>query len=102
MADWHDVGPVGIVEEGEVVAVHAGGTPVALFLHEGNHYALRDLCTHGEARLSDGYIEDGCVECPLHQGMFDIATGEVRQAPVTVPVCRYEVRLNGERIEVSL
>lgn len=99
---WHDVGAVGMVEEGEVVAVSAGGTPVALFLTDGSYFALHDLCTHGEARLSDGYVEDGCIECPLHQGMFCIRTGEPRQAPVTEAVRRYEVRVNGDRLEVGL
>jgi nitrite reductase/ring-hydroxylating ferredoxin subunit len=102
MTTWHDVGAIGLVDEGEVVGVAAGGKPIALFLVNGDYSALHDLCTHGEARLSEGYIEDGCIECPLHQGMFDIASGEPRQAPATEAVCRYEVRLNGDRIEVAV
>jgi nitrite reductase/ring-hydroxylating ferredoxin subunit len=102
MTEWHDVGAVGLVEEGEVVGVAAGGKPIALFLNNGSYCALHDLCTHGEARLSDGYVEDGCIECPLHQGMFDIATGEPRQAPVTEAVRRYDVRVSGDRIEVAV
>jgi nitrite reductase/ring-hydroxylating ferredoxin subunit len=47
-------------------------------------------------------VEDGCIECPLHQGMFDIATGEPRQAPATRAVCRFAVRLSGDRIEVEV
>jgi len=102
MTDWHDVGAVGLVDEGEVVGVAAGGKPIALFLNNGSYCALHDLCTHGEARLSEGYVEDGCIECPLHQGMFDIATGEPRQAPVTEAVRRYDVRVNGDRIEIAI
>jgi nitrite reductase/ring-hydroxylating ferredoxin subunit len=102
MASWIDVGPVGLVAEGEVVGVVAGGKAIALFLHEGAHHALHDLCTHGEARLSDGYVEDGCIECPLHQGMFDIVSGEPRQAPVTEAVCRYSVRVVTDRIEIEI
>jgi nitrite reductase/ring-hydroxylating ferredoxin subunit len=102
MTEWHDVGAIGLVEEGEVVGVAAGGKPIALFLNNGSYCALHDLCTHGEARLSEGYVEDGCIECPLHQGMFDIATGEPRQAPATEAVRRYDVRVNGDRIEVAV
>jgi nitrite reductase/ring-hydroxylating ferredoxin subunit len=102
MTDWHDVGAIGLVDEGEVVGVAAGGKPIALFLNNGSYCALHDLCTHGEARLSEGYVEDGCIECPLHQGMFDIATGEPRQAPVTEAVRRYDVRVNGDRIEIAI
>jgi nitrite reductase/ring-hydroxylating ferredoxin subunit len=102
MTTWHDVGAVGSVEEGEVVGLAAGGQPIALFLNDGTYHALHDRCTHGDARLSDGYIEDGCIECPLHQGMFDIATGAVRQAPVTEAVRCYKVRVTGDRIEVEI
>ena len=102
MSQWHDVGPIGLVEEGEVAAVAAGGKPIALFLLNGKHHALHDLCTHGEARLSDGFVEDGCIECPLHQGMFDICTGAPRKAPVTEGVASYPVRTLDGRIEIEV
>ncbi|CAM5580510.1 Nitrite reductase/ring-hydroxylating ferredoxin subunit OS=Sphingobium scionense OX=1404341 GN=GGQ90_005045 PE=3 SV=1 [Sphingobium scionense] len=99
---WIDIGPVGIVDEGEVAGVNANGTPLAIFCKEGRFFALHDLCTHGQARLSEGFVEDGCIECPLHQGLFDIETGEPRSPPVTVPVRTYGVRENNGRLEVML
>lgn len=100
MADWYDVGGEDIVAEGEVAAVVAGGKPLALFLLEGAFYAVHDLCTHGEAQLSDGWIEDGCIECPLHQGKFCIKTGEAMTAPVSEPVATFAARLVDGRVEV--
>lgn len=100
MAIWHDVGGEDIVAEGEVAAVSAAGKPLALFLLEGAYYAVHDLCTHGEAQLSDGWIEDGCIECPLHQGKFCIRTGEAMSPPVSEPVATFETRLVDGRIEV--
>ncbi|KRB83141.1 Rieske (2Fe-2S) protein [Sphingomonas sp. Root710] len=102
MVTWFDVGPEGLVAEGEVVPVSAGGKPIALFLHEGAHYAVYDLCTHGEAQLSDGWVEDGCIECPLHQGKFCIKTGEALTTPVTEPVATFETRVSDGRIEVAI
>lgn len=102
MTQWHDVGPVGMVVEEKVVAASAGGKPIALFLQSGEHYALHDLCTHGQAKLSDGFVEEGCIECPLHQGLFCILTGEPRSAPVTEAVQRFPVRIAGDRIEVEV
>ncbi|MBB5686349.1 non-heme iron oxygenase ferredoxin subunit [Sphingobium boeckii] len=100
MSHWYDVGPEGLVPEGEVAGVNAGGKPIALVLHEGSHYALYDLCTHGEAQLSEGWVEDGCLECPLHQGKFCLKTGEAVSAPVYEPVAAFEVRVRDGRIEV--
>ncbi|HWJ36790.1 MAG TPA: non-heme iron oxygenase ferredoxin subunit [Steroidobacteraceae bacterium] len=102
MTQWYDVGPIDIIGENEVAAVVAGGRPLAIFLVDGVFHALHDLCTHGQARLSDGFVEDGCVECPLHQGTFDIASGEPRCAPATERVPNFPVRVSGGRIEVAL
>lgn len=45
--------------------------------------ALDDRCPHMSAPLSIGAL-DGCiVACPLHEGRFDLATGDVVQMPTT-------------------
>ncbi|PZU10787.1 anthranilate 1,2-dioxygenase ferredoxin subunit AndAb [Sphingomonas sp.] len=100
--NWIDIGPVDIVAEGEVAAADAKGVPLALFRKDGHCFALHDLCTHGQARLSDGFVEDGCIECPLHQGLFDIETGEPRSAPVTEAVRSFPAREHDGRIQVAL
>ena len=51
---------------------------------------------------SDGYVEDGCVECPLHQGTFDLRTGAPCKAPVTEPVRSFPVRVVAGRVEVGV
>jgi nitrite reductase/ring-hydroxylating ferredoxin subunit len=99
---WFDVGPADIVAEGEVVAIDPGGKPVALFLLDGAHYAIHDLCTHGDALLSEGWVEDGCIECPLHQGKFCIKTGEAMTAPVWEPVRTFPTRVVDGRVEVAV
>ncbi|AIY39300.1 2-polyprenylphenol hydroxylase and related flavodoxin oxidoreductases / CDP-6-deoxy-delta-3,4-glucoseen reductase-like [Collimonas arenae] len=102
MSAWHDIGTAEDFNEDEPVAVIAGGQPVAVFRLGEELFALRDLCTHGNARLSDGYIEDGCIECPLHQGMFDIKSGAPRCAPVTEAVRSFPVRVVAGRVEVEV
>lgn len=59
------------------------GTAVAVFNVEGAFYAIGDTCTHEEASLSEGYIDDDMVECPKHGAAFHIPTGEVRSLPAT-------------------
>ncbi|MFT4045661.1 MAG: anthranilate 1,2-dioxygenase ferredoxin subunit AndAb [Solimonas sp.] len=102
MTTWHDVGAATDFEDGCPAAVIAGGQPVAIFRVGHELFALHDLCTHGAARLSDGFVDNGCVECPLHQGLFDLRSGAVRSAPLTVPVRSYAVRVtDGGRVEVE-
>lgn len=97
---WQPVGLLGDFTEGEPVAVVAAQKPVALFRLGDEMFALHDLCTHGHARLSEGFVEDGCVECPLHQGLFDIRTGTPRCAPVTEAVCSYPIRVVDGQVEI--
>ncbi|MGB6103866.1 MAG: non-heme iron oxygenase ferredoxin subunit [Pusillimonas sp.] len=76
--------------------------PVCLYrLDDGSIHATHDRCTHGNASLADGYIEDGLIECPLHQGCFDIRTGEAATPPCKVAVKVYPVKVEGDTVYVG-
>lgn len=99
---WHDVGEAADFPDHEAWPVVAGGLRLAVFRLAEDLYALHDECTHGAARLSDGFVEDGCVECPLHQGRFDIRTGTPMCAPLEHAVRSFPVRVVGERVQVAV
>ena len=99
---WHKVASVAQLEDDEVLGVEVAGTPVAVYQLDGEYFATHDICTHEMAKLSDGYVEDGCIECPLHMGMFKIATGKALGAPVEVDIATYPVRIEGDDILVDL
>jgi len=102
VAEWHDAGPANAVAEEATVGLSVAGTPIALFRLDGEVFALHDLCTHGQARLSEGYVEGGCVECPLHQGLVDIRTGAARAAPISVATRTYPARVVDGRVQVEV
>ena len=82
----------GEVGEDEILKVEvAGRDPIAIYNVEGTFFATDDTCTHGEASLSEGEIEDGLIECPFHFGRFEIATGKPAGAPCTIPIRNYPV-----------
>ena len=76
---WHEVAGADTLGEDEAMAVVLGERPIALCRSGGRFYALHNVCTHQYALLSDGYVEDGCIECPLHQGRFDLQTGTPKE-----------------------
>jgi nitrite reductase/ring-hydroxylating ferredoxin subunit len=51
------------------------GNGYAVFVVDGQYYVTQDQCTHGPGSLSEGFVEGCEVECPFHQGKFDIKTG---------------------------
>lgn len=71
--------------------VMADGHAVAVYRWEDKYYCTDDMCTHGEASLAEGYVEDGEIFCPFHMGSFCIATGEARAAPCSVDIRAYQV-----------
>lgn len=75
---------------------------IALYLVDGEVYATHNICTHQHALLSDGFLEDGCIECPLHQGKFDVKTGAALCAPVTTPVKTYKIQVDNGAVMVEL
>ena len=77
-----------------------GNRPIALYRLDGNIHALDDTCTHALALLSQGFIENGAVECPLHGARFDIATGRCLAPPASVDLRTYAVRVAGGEVYV--
>ena len=70
--------------------------------HPFDAFAINDICTHEHTFLSDGVIEDGCVECPLHQALFDVRTGKALTAPAIVDVKTYLTKIENNVVFVQL
>ena len=90
------------VEREGLASAKAGNLWVALYSAAGKYYATSILCSHGQASLADGYLEDFLIECPLHQGTFDIRTGAAMSEPCTVPIRTFPVKVEGDMIHIEL
>lgn len=101
MTKWHRVASSADLRDGEPFPVDLAGTPIALYRIDGKIHAVDDVCTHELAVLSQGFVQDGTIECPLHAAQFDIATGECLSGPATQDLRTYEVRLEGDDIYVG-
>ena len=99
---WMDVMALEDAFEGEVMAVNVQGKEIALYEVQGELYATDNLCTHGAARLSDGFLEGREIECPFHQGRFDVCTGKAMCEPLTENIRVYPVRIENKRVFVNM
>ena len=99
---WYRLAAVDDVAEGEVVSTGAGEVPIALYRIDGVLYATSEICTHAFARLSEGYLDGDCIECPIHQALFHVPTGGVRAPPATEPLRTFVVRVEGGSVFVEL
>jgi nitrite reductase/ring-hydroxylating ferredoxin subunit len=99
---WITVALLPQVPEGRTLLVDVAGEAVCLYNLNGVIFATQNECTHAEASLAEGYIEDDCIECPLHQATFHIPTGKVRNPPATEDLRVYAVKVHGNEIRVLL
>ena len=100
--NWIDVIAVDAVPVADVTAVTVNGHDIAIYEVEGEIHATANVCTHGAARMSDGFLEGREIECPLHQGKFDVCTGKALCAPLTEDIRVYPVRIENQRVMVKL
>jgi naphthalene 1,2-dioxygenase system ferredoxin subunit len=100
--NWIDVTAADSVPEDDVKAVEAGGKELALYSVGGEMFATDNICTHGFARLSDGFLDGFEIECPLHQGCFDVRNGKATCAPVSQDIATYPVKIENGRVFVDL
>ena len=99
---WTDAAAVDDIPADDVIGVQAGGRDIALYSVGGEVYATDNVCTHGQARLCDGFLEGHEIECPLHQGRFDVRNGQPTCEPVTEPLRSYPVRIEAGRVWLAL
>ena len=100
--NWIDAVARDDVPEGDVVGVKVAGKDIALYEVEGEIFATDNLCTHGAARLSDGFLEGREIECPLHQGSFDIKTGRAVSVPCKDDIRVYPVKIENGKVFIQV
>ena len=85
-------------------SVEPNGIPILLANVGGRILAVSDVCTHARSRLSDGYLDEaGCtVECPLHNAVFSLETGEALEFPADEPLPTYPVTVVDGDIHIDL
>jgi nitrite reductase/ring-hydroxylating ferredoxin subunit len=98
---WHDVAELATLDPDFPTGIQIAEHKIGLFLDKDKVHALEDVCPHAYALLSQGFQEDGCIECPLHAARFEIATGksmtEIGQRDLKV----YPVKIEKGRVLVQ-
>src|ERR1700761_7148248 len=100
-SDFITVAKVGAIPEGEGQSFQVGERLVAVFLTDGEYFAIDDLCPHMGASLGAGEVCDGVVTCPWHAWRFRVSDGAWADNP-RVKIDRHEVRVVGEDIQVRV
>jgi naphthalene 1,2-dioxygenase system ferredoxin subunit len=101
-ATWHDLGPLEAFRDHDVAAATVAGRELAIYRIGGEAFATDLQCTHGQARLCEGFFLDGEIECPLHQGRFDVRSGKALCEPLTEDLRCHPLELRDGRVWVRV
>jgi nitrite reductase/ring-hydroxylating ferredoxin subunit len=102
VAEWVALMPADRLGPGEMTGVEVGNNRLAVYNINGAFHVTDNVCTHAFALLTDGWLEDGVIECPLHGGRFVVATGQAITEPAEKALRTYPARVNDGVIEVQL
>jgi 3-phenylpropionate/trans-cinnamate dioxygenase ferredoxin subunit len=80
---------------------HAGRTYALYRTEDDGYFATAGLCTHEQVHLADGLVMGTVIECPKHNGRFDLTTGKAKGAPVCVDLATFPVRVEAGRLWVK-
>ena len=101
--NWVRVAAVAEVAEGSVKGVETMGLSLAVYHLAGGEICVTDnVCTHAFALLSEGWLEDNIIECPLHAGQFDVRTGKGIGAPIESDLKVFAVKVEAGEIFIEI
>ena len=102
MDDWIRICATDEIDEEDLIRWDHGGRTFAIYHTERGFFATDGLCTHEDAHLADGLVFGTVIECPLHQGTFDVITGKALTAPAWEDLRTYPVKVEDGTLYIRL
>ena len=108
LGDKHIVKPIDVsnaenLAEDDVLSFSHNEKLYAVYRLKGKEVHASDgHCTHRNVSLAGGLVLDGCIECPMHNGRFEIKTGKAVKVPAIKNLKMYPARLEGGKVLVDL
>ena len=100
----HQVATVDDLDDGEMMQVTVEDLDLVLARLDGEYFATGGHCSHYGAPLAEGVLEEetGCLICPWHHAVFQIATGEQKEPPARNDLTQFDVTVEEGDIYVEV
>ncbi len=102
MSNWIRACAADDIDEEDLIRFDHGGNTYCIYNTEKGFFATDGLCTHEKQHLEDGIVIGTVIECPLHQGRFDIPTGKALSAPACVDLKTYDVKVEDGDVFINI
>ncbi|MBO9608995.1 MAG: Rieske 2Fe-2S domain-containing protein [Paenibacillaceae bacterium] len=100
---WIEACEVDDIEVEDVIRFDHEDRTFAIYrTDKGDFFASDGYCTHERFHLSNGLVMGNVIECPKHNGRFDIASGQAKRAPVCVDLKTYPVKIEADKVYIQI
>ena len=90
------------LQPGEMKELTAGETRILLARVDDQFHAVSANCPHYGAPLAEGALCGTRIVCPWHHAVFNVTNGDLEEPPALDSLVHYRVRVEGERVMVTL
>lgn len=90
------------LRDGEMKEVSVDERRILLARVGDNFHAVSATCPHYGAPLAEGVLCGTRIICPWHHAVFNVVNGNLQDPPALDSLVSYDLRVEGERLFVSL
>ena len=100
--NWHFVQDSDGIEDEDIIRFDLDDKTFCIYKLQDGFYATDGICTHESVHLEEGLVMDGEIECPMHQGIFDIKTGKAKSPPACDDLKIYETKVDSGKVYIKI
>ena len=100
--NWHYVQDDEGIEDEDIIRFDLENRTFCIYKLEDGFYATDGICTHEDVHLEDGLVMDDEIECPMHQGIFNIKSGKALSPPACEDLKTYPVKVENNKIYIQI
>ena len=89
------------IDDEDLLRFDHGAKTYCIYNTPEGFFATDGYCTHEEEHLENGIVIDCVIECPLHQGRFDVRNGKALSAPVCVDLKTWPTRVESGDVYID-
>jgi 3-phenylpropionate/trans-cinnamate dioxygenase ferredoxin subunit len=100
--NWYLAGSTENVDVEDIIRFDLNDKTYCIYRLEDGYFATDGICTHEAVHLEDGLVMDGEIECPMHQGIFDIKSGAAISPPACDDLKTYPVKVENDQVYIFI
>ena len=100
--NWVLVGEADSIEMEDLIRFDHKDKTYCVYHIQDGFFATDGICTHEAVHLQEGLVMDDEIECPMHQGIFNIKTGKAISPPACEDLKTYQVKVENDKIYIKI